>query len=136
MRQITQSSSQYNYENTLLSLLKSNISLSVVSNGAGYTTDNTQEGLIGIIYNNRIGFGIYNETNCTNALDPVLDVQYTITNRDVYVSYNELAWSTGGAGFDITYFTASTYCQELMLQAFTFALFSDATCDFYCKYIK
>ena len=114
--------------------MKNNISLSVVSNGAVYTTDSTQDSLVGIIYNNRIGFGVYNETSCTNDLDPVQDARYSIMNRDIYVSYNELAWSTGGAGFDITYLTSSTYCQELLLQAFTFALFSDATCDFYCKY--
>ena len=113
--------------------MRNSISLNVVSNGAVYTTDNTKDGLIGIIYNNRIGFGIYNETICTNTLDPVLDAHYFITNRDIYVSYNELAWSTGGAGFDITYLTSSTYCQELLLQAFTFALFSDATCDLYGK---
>ncbi|KAI6654373.1 hypothetical protein LOD99_770 [Oopsacas minuta] len=128
-RQTTTSSSQYNYEDTLLLLLKNNISLSVVSNGAEYTTELSQERLIGIIYNNRIGFGLYNETDCTNPLELVQDAQYSVTDRDVYVSYNELGWSTGGAVLDINYFQSSTYCPELLLEAVTLAVFLDATCE-------
>ncbi|KAI6654369.1 Phosphatidylinositol phosphatase [Oopsacas minuta] len=128
-RQTTTSSSQYNYEDTLLLLLKNNISLSVVSNGAEYTTELSQERLIGIIYNNRIGFGLYSETDCTNPLELVQDAQYSVIDRDVYVSYNELGWSTGGAVFDINYFQSSTYCPELLLEAVTLAVFLDATCE-------
>ena len=86
-----------------------------------------------MIYNNRIGFGVYFENVCTNPLKPVLDVQFSITNNDIYISYNELAWSTDGAAFDLSYFNASqsNYCPSLLLDAFTFAIFSEATCEFH-----
>ena len=81
---------------------------------------------------NRIGYGNYSSCSTLPAvkLDTVLNAQYTIRNASEHYSYVELAWTTGGASYDMSYFesTNPSFCPNHLTDVFSFATLTDTPC--------
>ena len=116
-------------------LLKNDVILSVITNGDCYTVPTVSNNrLIGMSGNNRLGYGNYSFCSQTVplTLNTVFNSQYKIVNVSVHYQYVELAWTTGGASYDLTYFesTHTQFCTRLMRDVFSFATLADTPSRF------
>ena len=82
---------------------------------------------------NRLGYGNYSHCSPTAAQDisTVFNAHYTTRSNTEHHEYVELAWFSGGASYDLSYFEVSTaqFCANLITDVFSFATLADTPCS-------
>ena len=121
------------YEEILLTLFINDVILSVVTNADTYSTS-LQDRIIGMSGSNRLGYGNYSHCSsiATQDISTVLNAEYITRNDTEHHEYVELAWLSGGASYDLSYFEVSTaqFCTNLITDVFSFATLANTPCSF------
>ena len=95
-------------------------------------TSTSQERLIGMSGSNRIGYGNYSHcsSTVTGTIDTVYDTQNAVNKVTIHNDYVVLAWTTGGASYDLRYFELSPtlYCSDVITNVFSYATLAETPC--------
>ena len=120
-------------------LLLNDIILSVLTD-ADIFTSTSQERLIGMSGGNRVGYGNYSycSSAVTGTVDTVFNAQNTVNDVTMHNDYVVLAWATGGASYDLSYFGLSStqYCTDVIKNIFSYATLADTPCEYNGELIR
>ena len=107
--------------------------LSVLTD-ADIFTSILQERLIGLSGGNRIGYGNYSycQSTVTGTIDTVFNAQNAVIDASIHADYVVLAWATGGASYDLSYFGLSStqYCTDAIANVFSYATLAQTPCEY------
>ena len=89
---------------------------------------------------NRIGYGNYSHcsSTVTGTIDTVFDTQNAVNKVTIHNDYVVLAWTTGGASYDLRYFELSPtlFCSDVITNVFSYATLAETPCKYNGELIK